>query len=130
MTHDKPAHESSTTATPIDAALRTAHDCSRAAALAVEHLEDAERTTRPTSARRSRAAALGLLHDVRLLARNALQQLATHSPAPDPLPQRVDLAIVLQQLTAFADAEATLTGCEAVRRAQAMLIMTNKAGDR
>jgi hypothetical protein len=120
------AHDSAPSATAVDAALITTQQCARAAALAADHLADAERSTKPVHARRWRIAAFSALQETQVLVRRAMLQLAAAGDADaDARGVQVELTLAVQQLEALADREATLTGGDAIRRAAAELIARN-----
>lgn len=115
------SHDSSPSASATDAALRNARQTARAAALAVEHLESAERSTKPEHARRWRLAGFGLLQETKVLATRSMQCLADVVDERAVESDRVSLALLLQQLEDMANAEGSLVGCDALRRAAATL---------
>ncbi len=116
-------HDTSPSATAIDAATLTARQLARAAALAADNLDNAERATKPAHARRLRLAGFGALQDCRVLSRRAMHQLADAS-AGELVSEAttVELVAVLRELDAMAKVEASLTGSDAVARAAAMLV--------
>lgn len=124
--HDQRRHDSSPSASATDAALRNAQSSARAAALAVDHLESAERSTKPEHARRWRLAGFGALQESKVLATRAMECLADVDVA-DVARDRVSLSFVMQMLEELASREGSMVGCDAIRRAAAHLVA--KAGE-
>lgn len=112
------AHDSSPFASAVDAALVVAKQAARAAALAVEHLEQAERSTKPQHARRWRIAAFGAMQETKVLARRSMEAMADVAPVDESTATPATmLAAVIDELEAMAKVEPTLVGGDALGRA-------------
>lgn len=112
------AHDSSPDASAVDAALLTARQAARAAALAVDHLEQAERSTKPQHARRWRIAGFSALQDARILTKRAMEQMAAAVGEPST---GVLLSDVLDELGKMVETEGSMTGADALMRAERRL---------